>query len=351
MEAPSDNLFVTNLPVGCDEDTLSSVFSQFGSLMQVKLLGNPGIPGGSPAALVRYATEAEATMVLNSVNGQTPPGFTEPVSIRYAVNKNAKGGCKGWGGKGDGGKGWGGGDGKGYGKWNAGDASWQANGWGGWGGSSGGGGAGSNSNIYVKGLPKDANEALVTQNFSEFGKVTSVKILSNPLGLGGTAALVQFESPEVAQTVISTLNGQQPPGFTERLTVKFAANNGAFGGRGPTAGGKGGSFNSDTLVQMVYDSGAIPAGKDHRSAEGTLYVKGLPGDTSETHLYTLFAPFGAISSVSAKTGGYPGDQWAIGFVNFNDPNAAQNAIAAYDGMQMPNGGQLSVSIKAQKAQW
>eukprot|EP00928_Gymnodinium_smaydae_P087025 TRINITY_DN71388_c0_g1_i1.p1 TRINITY_DN71388_c0_g1~~TRINITY_DN71388_c0_g1_i1.p1 ORF type:complete len:351 (+),score=81.57 TRINITY_DN71388_c0_g1_i1:84-1136(+) len=350
MEVPSDNLFVTNLPVGCDENMVRAVFGQFGNLMSVRVLGNPGKPGGSPAALVRYSMESEATAVLNQVNGQIPPGFEEAVYIKYALQKQGGGG--GGGGKG------------GYGKWNGGDGGNQANSWGGWGGANAGGAP--SSNLYIKGLPSDATEELVTQNFSEFGKVVSVKLLANPAGEGSCACLVRFEDQQVAQNVVDSLNGQQPEGFTQPLIVKFANNPASAGGGGGwgasegkgkgggnngqgkgKAGGKG-AFNADVLVQMVLDTGMMPGGQHNQVPEGTLYIAGLPGDTTKEHLYALFAPFGAISSAYSKTGGFGEQAWAIGFVNFLDPQAAQTAIVAYNGMEMPNGQTMKVVIKTQK---
>jgi len=109
-----------------------------------------------------------------------------------------------------------------------------------------------------------------------------------------------------------------------------------------------GRVSADFLVTMVHEAVVVPgAGAKINNADSTIYVSGLPGDMTERHAYKLFSPLGAIFSVSLKHGGVGESSWAICFVNFVDPLSAQAAIAVYNGMQVPEGNVLKVSIKQQ----
>merc|ERR1712039_973335 len=80
-----------------------------------------------------------------------------------------------------------------------------------------------------------------------------------------------------------------------------------------------------------------------------LYIAGLPMDTQNVDLYRLFAPFGAICprgvhAMRAEDGSCKG----IAFVNFVDEESARLAIATYNGVTMPDGTALKVSLKQAK---
>merc|ERR1712183_113303 len=136
----------------------------------------------------------------------------------------------------------------------------------------------------------------------------------------------------------------------EPLTVRFAnqgsgggggggcggVENGA-GGWGGAGGGGGGGFDGDTLIRMITESGMLPGGGKYQNPEATIYIAGLPGGTTNEHLYRLFAAYGSIASVRTKQGGEGDRAWSIGFINYFEPTAAVSAIQAYHGMQLPNG--------------
>merc|ERR1712060_283403 len=93
-----------------------------------------------------------------------------------------------------------------------------------------------------------------------------------------------------------------------------AASGAVGGGDAPQPGDK---TNADALVSLVLDSGALPGGKRFQNPASSLYVGGLPSNTSLGHMYKLFSPFGAIASAHKKggdSGAYDGR--VIGFVNF-----------------------------------
>jgi len=85
---PSDNLYVTGLPVGLDNDTLKAMFTQYGAVVQCKVLET--LPNHTSAhALVRFSTIEEAVVVKQALSGYMMQGLSEPLTVNYAIQKNA----------------------------------------------------------------------------------------------------------------------------------------------------------------------------------------------------------------------------------------------------------------------
>lgn len=390
MDAATDNLYMTNLPSAISEGMICDVFSQYGKVVQCKVLPNP-IAGGSGAALVRFGSVEEAQSIVMQLNGTTPVGFNLPVTIKFAQQRSRGGG--GSGGRQDtdisspygGGTdipAWGAGEG-GYGEQFNSAALQSLQGLGQDSRRGGGGGEEPGDNLYIRGLPEGIDEPWLKEALNNLAPVISVKVLTNPSPDGTCAALVRFESEADAARVIQLLNGQSPEWCTQRLLVKYAnrrnpavprgggnfdqGGTGAFGGFGGLGGfggmapqgvsavdqllmgGSSMEINADFLVKMVNEAVVLPgAGAQQHNSEATVYVAGLPGDTVEDHVYQMFSPLGAIFSVFVKRGGSGSNVWAIAFVNFVEPLSAQAAIAVYNGMQIPDGSMLKVRIKDEK---
>jgi len=89
-------------------------------------------------------------------------------------------------------------------------------------------------------------------------------------------------------------------------------------------------------------AGALPGGANYENDENTLFVGGLPHDTTDLDLYKIFSPFGAIAPKGIKamlhlpTGNCKG----YGFVNFMDASASQAAVAALNGTTMGDEGAI-----------
>merc|ERR1712080_651977 len=83
--------------------------------------------------------------------------------------------------------------------------------------------------------------------------------------------------------------------------------------------------------------------------QNNLYVKDLPGGTDELYVYRLFSPFGALESVTVKTGGE--GTWAIAFVKFFDAVEASNACLGLNNCLLPDGTNPKVSVKTKSKSW
>lgn len=111
-QQPSEKLYVTRLPLYADEDWLMQTFSQYGKVVDCKVLTPPkdGVSAASSRhAIVRFISVEEADMVRITLNGFVLPGCETPIQVDFA--KPSTKGPAGW----DGGSGLGSSGGKGYG--------------------------------------------------------------------------------------------------------------------------------------------------------------------------------------------------------------------------------------------
>lgn len=264
-DAPSDNIYVANLPTEIDDETLKRVFSSYGVVTQCKAMPSSKGQGFAAAGLVRFASAEEAAWVVENVANTVPPGFSEPVVVKFAKGKGKgkDGGGYGKGqddvwrpspyGKGswsgDAGKGgWGADPGKG--SWNA-DAG-KGSPWdGGYGPAAKGKGKGAgigavgikliveglcasgclpggekytndSSALFVGGLPPDTTDLELYKIFASFGGlapkgVCAMKTREGCKGIG----FVNFLEESAAHTAIQTLNGcSLPDGTVLKVSVK-----------------------------------------------------------------------------------------------------------------------------------
>lgn len=78
----SDNVFVRSLPAGLSEEQVTQIFAQYGRVTSTKVVSKPG--QSWTAALIRFASDAEAAFVVQGLNGNIPQGLSTPVEARYA---------------------------------------------------------------------------------------------------------------------------------------------------------------------------------------------------------------------------------------------------------------------------
>eukprot|EP00927_Polykrikos_kofoidii_P041783 TRINITY_DN35628_c0_g3_i1.p1 TRINITY_DN35628_c0_g3~~TRINITY_DN35628_c0_g3_i1.p1 ORF type:complete len:251 (-),score=52.61 TRINITY_DN35628_c0_g3_i1:137-889(-) len=186
------------------------------------------------------------------------------------------------------------------------------------------------------------------------------------------SAIVELASVEEATFLVEHLNGTTPPGLDKPVTVKFKAAGGPgkganSGGRanwstGPYSrpgantsgwqgdgtngfGGKVGkpSYTAKTMVQDLIKSGGLPGGK-WKNDEKTVYVDGLPTDTTDLEVYVIFSAFGALQPGGVRVMmNKDGSSKRFAFVNFQDPSASALAMLTLNGTMLPSGSQLRVT--------
>lgn len=230
--------------------------------------------------------------------------------------------------------------------------------------------------VYVAGLPSDIDDAKLRAIFGEYGTLKEVKNL-----VGKNACILNFSTVNEAQWIVDNLDGNMPEGLATPLICKFAkpqgsggggwggsggggwgADNrfspyGAPGGKGGVGGGvagKGGELAGDggpVSIQMLKKgllmADAFPGqGRGKKTPdELQVFVRGLPADTSDADLYEIFGCFGGIPPRGVKAMlQEDGSCNGKGFVDFTTAEAAQ-AATSLDGMLLPDGSYLRVSIK------
>jgi len=385
MSAPSDNIWIGDLPADFHDDQLRQVFEGYGTIVSCRL-NPPKNPGQKASGLVRFANAQDATWVVENLNGNMPEGFMEPIIVQYAKSGGAGGGGGSWGkGPGAGGKGapqevvnvqpYAITPPKGSGK--------------------GGGGppAQPGDNIWVGDLPPDFSEDQLKQVFEGYGAIVSCRVIPPKNPGQKAAALIRFQNIEDATWVVENLNGNMPEGFVEPIIVQFARGGGGGGkggdagygggygkaahGKGPDLrsqpyaspyapayanqppppqdGGKGGhkgapqcSFRE--FYKGLAKGGVLP-GTGQRPDEQCVYVKGLPADTSDLSMYELFSVFGAIAPQGVKAMLKPdGTCTSVGFVDFQESATASAAVAAVNGAVLPDGSILLANLKRSRGQ-
>merc|ERR1719160_638654 len=91
-------------------------------------------------------------------------------------------------------------------------------------------------------------------------------------------------------------------------------------------------------------------GKGESTEDASIYIAGLPDDTTDLDLYKIFSSFGRIhtNGVKAMLSDDGKTCKGIGFVNYIDAESARAAVSTLDGSLLTDGSYLKVNIKKPK---
>lgn len=236
-------------------------------------------------------------------------------------------------------------------------------------------------NLYFTDLPVGLDNDTLRELMAQYGTVSRCKVIEKP-GAASVHALVQYSSFEEAAYVLQNLNGQIINGLTQPCQVRYANAPGGKGGGdgggkgggwqggnawqgggawqgGPFGGaadatvtlkgkGKGASVGMDMIIKGLEGSGALPGGMagKYQNDEACVYMRGLPPDCNDGHLFRIFATFGSLAPNGVKAMlNDDGTCKGFGFINFQDATAAQAAISTLNGAQISDGSMFQLSIK------
>lgn len=344
MATQGDLLFIGDLPSEITSETVQAVFSAYGTVTECRAIP-PKMPGQRGAAILRFSTSEEAKWLVDNVNGSVPQGLQGPVVVKYKEEKG-KGTYGGFG------------SGMAKGAWTpaATPSATTAP-------------DGPIDTVFIGDLPVDIDDTKLNQIFSMYGTITTAKCLPPKPGSSKGAALVQFSTVDEAKWLVENVNGNIPEGLTAAVIVKFKSpppgsggkGGGDYGKAGSTAGfdrpapyfnkgetkGKGPGKGPSSCDISAAIKGGLGKGSGGRMPdENQLVVKGLPWNTTDLHLYQIFAPYGAIPSwgVKAMTDSQ-GNCDGTGYVDYFDPSSVQKAILAVPGKRLPDGSTLMVRVK------
>lgn len=201
--APSDNVFLSNIPTEVTEERLKTILGTFGNMAEFKMIQGQG----KSSALVRFSSIKEATAVVTGLKSASLPGFSDSVEVRYAENMQARNQRYA-------------GDGTPFGIETI-VKGFQMSGLmpGGTGYSSS-----SENSLYIAGLPSDTNDSHLYRLFSPLGSIApkGVHVMLNEDGTCKGIAFVNYLDSASAHMAISIYNGTiMPDGTRLKVAIKM----------------------------------------------------------------------------------------------------------------------------------
>mmetsp|Transcript_116155 Transcript_116155/g.163254 ORF Transcript_116155/g.163254 Transcript_116155/m.163254 type:complete len:188 (-) Transcript_116155:75-638(-) len=103
------------------------------------------------------------------------------------------------------------------------------------------------------------------------------------------------------------------------------------------------------LVRSIVSSQVVPGtGGKWNNDENTLFVGGLPPDTTNLEMYQIFSAFGPIAprGATALLDKDTGQCTGIGFINYMTAEAAEKAIRSLNSFPFTDGTRLTVKKKS-----
>jgi polyadenylate-binding protein len=167
------------------------------------------------------------------------------------------------------------------------------------------------TNVYVKNINDEYDEAKLNEMFQKYGKISSVKVMKSDDGKSKGFGFVSFESPEEAMNACDELNGQDLDGKT------------VFVGRAQK--------KAERQAELKKKFEALKMERLNRYQGVNLYVKNLDDTIDDDKLRQEFAPFGTITSAKVAVMCEEGRSKGFGFVCFSSPEEATKAVTEMNG--------------------
>lgn len=305
-QALQDNLFISDLPPDMTEESLWTIFGQYGQIASLKLLPENGSP--HRVAMVRMASAELAAWLVSNLDGNIPVGLASVIGVKFAQGKTGGGGPRA--------------PGPPVLSWSpAPQASWSQQTT-----------PSVSDNLFIGGLPLETTNESVTALLLQYGAVISVKVLE-PNGKPDRAGMVRMGSVEEAAWMVENLNGNIPQGLETPITVKFAnSNSGPGKGYGPApmkgGHGKGSSPYGKNAASPSYVTLPTIAKKDK------LVIAGFPGDATNESVMAIIEPYAEVIHVTMTGVGTAllhvrheaEAQWMIDNLNGNIPQGLDTPV-------------------------
>lgn len=165
------------------------------------------------------------------------------------------------------------------------------------------------TNCYIKNFSEELGEEELTEKFSAFGKISSLKIMKGEDNKSKGFGFVSFEDPESAEKACDELNNTELNGKT------------IFVGRAQK--------KAERQMELKKKFEAMKMERMSRYQGVNLYVKNLDDSIDDERLREEFSPYGTITS--AKVMCEEGRSKGFGFVCFSSPEEATKAVTEMNG--------------------
>ena len=307
---PHSNVYIRGVPIGFDTEDLRYLFEGYGTIISVKIL-EPRHIGDKRLGFVKFASQNEASSAIRAMDKRVIGGqCLEVREAEFDVDP----------------------------KKNLLDKALVEN-----------------DNLFVRGFPSYWASEQLTEYFSQFGIVVSVRVLNSAIPARGGVGLVRYSSVDEARETIAQLNGATVEGFGP-MTVKYSTVkeqklrcrrmpfrknivSASIAYRHQALCRTAASclaLDCDATMNNGVEPKLESSPEEEISLSKAVFVCNLPPTATELRLYREFAPYGAISSINI---GLDMAQMCTGmaFVNYIVGQDAERAAehlngAAMDGM-------------------
>jgi len=258
------NVFIKNLDKTIDNKAMYDTFSAFGNILSCKVATDPSNAESKGYGFVHFETEEAATSAIDKVNGMLLNGKKVYVG-RFVPRKDRE--------------------------MELGEKARKF------------------TNVFIKNINDEYDEAKLTELFNKYGKISSVKVMKADDNKSKGFGFVSFESPEEAMAAVDELNGSDLDGKT------------VFVGRAQK--------KAERQAELKKKFEALKMERLNRYQGVNLYVKNLDDTIDDERLRQEFTPFGTITS--AKVMFEEGRSKGFGFVCFSSPEEATKAVTEMNG--------------------
>lgn len=282
------NIFVKNLATTVDNKALFDTFSVFGNILSCKVVTDD--EGNSKGyGYVHYETQEAADEAIAKLNGKLIEGVE--VYVGPFVRRQDRSAQNDW------------------------------------------------TNLYVKHFPKKWDEAKLQHLFSDFGEITSCRIMRDAESEGDGASegslgfgFVNFANHEDAQRAYEALNGHtiEEDGESYSLYLNRAQK------------------RSERMRDLRRRRDQLKLERIGKYQGMNLYVKHLDDSISDEEFRDLFSPFGTITSARVMRG-EDGASRGFGFVCYSTPEEASKALTEMNGKLVHNK-PITVTLHQRKEQ-
>lgn len=165
------------------------------------------------------------------------------------------------------------------------------------------------TNVYVKNFGDDLDDDKMLELFSQYGKISSHRVMVNEEGKSKGFGFVSFEEPEAAEKAVEDMNGKEING--KQMYV----------GRAQKRGERQAELKKKFEMMKIE--------RMNRYQGVNLYIKNLDDTIDDERLRKEFSPYGTITSARVMTD--DGRSKGFGFVCFSSPEEATRAVTEMNG--------------------
>jgi len=256
------NVFIKNLDKSIDNKALYDTFSAFGNILSCKVVCDEN--GSKGYAFVHFETQDAADRAIEKMNGMLLNDRKVFVGrFKSRKEREAELGAK----------------------------------------------AKEFTNVYIKNFGDDMEDDKLKEMFDKYGKILSVKVMTDPSGKSRGFGFVSYEKHEDANKAVEEMNGTEFNGKT------------VFVGRAQK--------KMERQAELKRKFEMLKQERISRYQGVNLYIKNLDDTIDDEKLRKEFSPFGSITS--AKVMLEEGRSKGFGFVCFSSPEEATKAVTEMNG--------------------